>query len=122
MAILAMALLFVYGTLKRGGTLHAELVEQGAIFLGVARARGQLFRLKGKPWPGAFQGGTQDFIQGELYRLIKPAQTLKKLDQVEGCKEGLFTRKVVDAWAGNRKVKAWMYFCDQSFLRQSRLP
>jgi gamma-glutamylcyclotransferase (GGCT)/AIG2-like uncharacterized protein YtfP len=39
-----LALLFVYGTLKRGGALHDELIGQGAIFLGVARARGQLFR------------------------------------------------------------------------------
>jgi gamma-glutamylcyclotransferase (GGCT)/AIG2-like uncharacterized protein YtfP len=106
----ANALLFVYGTLKKGGELHAELKSQGARLMGKGRIQGRLFRIRGQAYPGALPGSSQEYIQGELYKLEEPAAALKKLDEVEGCDEGLFVRKLVDAWSGARKVKAWTYF------------
>jgi len=100
----SIALLFVYGTLKRGGTLHHEL--ESARFLGLAKIQGELFHIKGKSWPGAFLSESQSHIHGELYKLQKPLETLKRLDFVEGCTEGLFTRKLVDVRQGTRKMKA----------------
>ena len=107
----APALLFVYGTLKRGGGLHHELVRVKARFLRLAKIRGELFHLKGVSYPGAFLSESPSYIQGELFKLANPAETLKRLDRVEGCKEGLFSRKLVEVWAGNRKMKAWTYLC-----------
>lgn len=115
------ALLFVYGSLKRGGKLHHELVELQARFLGPAKIQGELFHVKGKSWPGAFPTTSQDYVQGELYKMTKPAETLKRLDIVEECSRGLFVRKLVDAWVGNRKVKAWVYFFNRERENASRI-
>lgn len=115
------ALLFVYGSLKRGGALHHELEALQARFLGLAKVQGDLFHIKGKSWPGAFPTANQSYVHGELYKMAKPAETLKKLDEVEDCKHGLFTRKLVDAWAGNRKVKAWVYFFNRKQEKASRI-
>ena len=37
-------------------------------------------------------------------------EALRKIDEVEGCDEGLFERRLVDVWNGNKKTKAWAYF------------
>lgn len=112
-------LLFVYGSLKRGGKLHHELAD--ARFLSQARVRGELFHIKGESWPGAFSTLSRNHIKGELYKLAKPLETLKKLDRIEGCHEGLFTRQLVDVWKGNDKVKAWVYFCNLEEKKGSRI-
>jgi len=115
------SLLFVYGTLKRGGNLHREIAEHGARFLGPAKIQGELFHVKGESWPGAFPTVSHSYVDGELYKLAKSAETLKRLDVVEGCKEGLFVRKLVDAWTGNRKFKAWVYFFNCEERKASRI-
>lgn len=115
------SLLFVYGSLKRGGELHQELAELQARFLGLAKIQGELFHIKGRSWPGAFPTVNQNYVQGELYKMAKPAETLKRLDEVEECKHGLFVRTLVDAWAGNRKVKAWVYFYNRAEEKASRI-
>lgn len=112
-------LLFVYGSLKRGGKLHQEFA--GARYLSQARVRGELFHIKGVTWPGAFPTVSRNHIQGELYKLAKALEMLKRLDRIEGCHEGLFTRQLVDAWKGNDKVKAWVYFCNVEEKKGSRI-
>jgi len=115
------SLLFVYGTLKRGGHLHHELAARAVRFLGQAKIQGELFHIKGESWPGAFPSVSESYIQGELYELDKPSETLKRLDIVEGSQEGLFSRELVDAWAGTRRVKAWVYFCNHPERKASRI-
>ncbi len=102
--------LFVYGTLKRGGELHPELASHRVRFIGSARIQGRLFQVEGESYPGAVPTDSSQYIRGELYELQEPIETLKKIDEVEGCDEGLFERKLVDVWAGSRKTKAWAYF------------
>ena len=102
--------LFVYGTLKRGGELHPELASQKTRFLGPAKIQGRLFRIKGESYPGAVPVDSQQYIKGELYELEQPDEALRKIDEIEGCDEGLFERRLVDVWAGNKKTKAWAYF------------
>jgi len=113
------ALLFVYGSLKRGGALHHELGQ--ARFVGRATIRGELFQLKGVSYPGAFQSESPSRVHGELYKLVKPAETLKRLDRVEASHERLFARKLVDVWAGSRKMKAWAYFCARETMKGERI-
>jgi len=114
------SLLFVYGTLKLGGKRHHEIAERAEL-LGAARIQGQLFRIRGQTYPGAFPGDSGDYIQGELYRLATPLETLKRLDEIEGCKEGLFIRRLVDVWQGNRRMKAWVYFYSREREKAGRI-
>lgn len=114
------SLLFVYGSLKRGGKLHHQLAGD-ARFLGQARIHGELFHIKGEAWPGAFSTLSPSYVHGELYKLAKPLEMLKKLDRIEGCHEGLFSRELVDAWKGNDKLKAWVYFCKVEEKKGSRI-
>ena len=53
--------------------------------------------------------------------MSKPAETLQKLDEVEDCKHALFTRELVDAWSGGRKVKAWVYFFNREKEKAERI-
>lgn len=115
------ALLFVYGTLKRGGALHHELQALQARFLGLAKIQAALFHIKGKSWPGAFPSTANEYMHGELYKMSKPAETLKRLDEVEDCKHDLLRRELVDAWAGGSKVKAWVYFYNHEDRKSSRI-
>src|SRR5436305_1857674 len=118
----ANAFLFVYGTLKKGGELHAQLASFGARLIGTGKIKGRLFRIKGESYPGALQGSSREYIQGEVYELEEPGAALGKLDDIEGCNEGLFVRKLVDAWIGNRKTKAWTYFYSQHVNKSMRIP
>lgn len=102
--------LFVYGTLKRGGDLHHELAAQKLRFLGTAKIQGRLFHIAGESYPGATATDSDQYIKGELYELFEPAEILKRIDEIEGCDEGLYERKLVNAWLGNKKIRAWAYF------------
>lgn len=106
----ANSLLFVYGTLKRGGEYHRQLTAHKVRFLGEGRIRGRLFRIKGESYPGAAPTASRRYVRGELYELNHPDQALKKLDKFEGTDEGLFVRKMADVWVGRQKMKAWTYF------------
>lgn len=77
--------LFVYGTLRaphrrfgiKALMRHCEFIGQGCM-------QGVLFRVAG--YPGAVGScRTQDRIRGEVYRLLKPARTLRALDRYEAC-------------------------------------
>ncbi len=113
-------LLFAYGTLKRRGRLHGQLVSQGVRYRGRGRIRGRLFQISGRSYPGAVPTRSDEFIAGELYELESPVKALKKIDKLEGCDEGLFARKLVGAWAhDDHRVRAWAYFYAKP-LRNSR--
>jgi gamma-glutamylcyclotransferase (GGCT)/AIG2-like uncharacterized protein YtfP len=115
--------LFAYGTLKRRGRLHGQLVSQGARYHGRARIRGRLFRISGVSYPGAVPTRSEDFITGELYELEIPAAALKKIDELEGCDEGLFVRKLVSTWAeDDRRHRAWAYFYAKPLRKSRPLP
>jgi gamma-glutamylcyclotransferase (GGCT)/AIG2-like uncharacterized protein YtfP len=116
-------LLFAYGTLKRRGRLHRQLVSQGARYRGHARIRGRLFKISGTSYPGAVPARGDNFIAGELYELEMPAQALQKIDKLEGCDEGLFVRKLVGAWMrDDRKVRAWAYFYGRPLHKSRPIP
>jgi len=106
----ANGLLFVYGTLKRGGENHRRLAAQRPRFLGEGRIQGRLFRIKGESYPGAAPTASRRYVRGELYKLSSSDKALKKLDKFEGTNEGLFVRKLADTWIDGRKMKAWTYF------------
>ncbi len=117
------ALVFVYGTLMRGGRLHRHLDRAGAKFVANAKIRGQLYFLHGRYYPAAIPAGQRGrFVFGELYRLHNPTKGLRLLDEVEGCDEGLFQRRLVDVWADGQRLKAWTYFYARRLERARIIP
>jgi gamma-glutamylcyclotransferase (GGCT)/AIG2-like uncharacterized protein YtfP len=107
--------LFVYGTLMHGGRLHHLLHPSPSIsFAGRGRIRAQLYRLQGEAYPGAVPTADADrFVHGEVYRLGDPGPTLQRLDEAEGCDEGLFARHEVEVFLDNATLRAWTYFYDR---------
>jgi len=83
-------LLFVYGTLKRGGCNHHHLA--GQTFIGQARTRPgfTLYDLGGYPGIVADSADTHGVI-GEVWSVVPAA--LAALDVFEGVHEGLYRRE-----------------------------
>ena len=107
-------ILFVYGTLKRGLALEAEMLRAGGKYLGAATIRGDLYDLG--PYPAAVRGrGT---IHGELY--LVPKSGLARLDRVEGSE--YMRRRVVAHCDGGGKERAWVYFYCRRPGAARRLP
>jgi gamma-glutamylcyclotransferase (GGCT)/AIG2-like uncharacterized protein YtfP len=80
--------LFVYGTLMRGfDHPMAQLLTRSAEFIGEARCRGRLYRVK--HYPGlVLSDDAADIVFGELYRLHRPEELLREFDMYEACGEG----------------------------------
>jgi len=110
--------LFVYGTLRRGGPMHA-LIEPGAHRVGPARMRGRLYDLGA--FPGLAEGRRGDQVQGELYALAgDTAALLDALDRYEG---RAFRRVVREALPvdGGAPVPAWVYLYAGSVRGRRRI-
>ena len=63
-------LLFVYGTLRRGGSNDIARIAPGAQFAGVARLRGRLYDVNGR-WPALVLDSAAAWVTGELYRIAQ---------------------------------------------------
>jgi gamma-glutamylcyclotransferase (GGCT)/AIG2-like uncharacterized protein YtfP len=83
-----MAYLFVYGTLKRGGSRHSLL--KGCPFLGRALAKGFALYDLGA-YPGMVPG--DGVVRGEVYEI--PEGLLRELDWVEAT-PFLFRRELIE--------------------------
>ena len=103
--------LFVYGTLMRGFDHPvARLLRQAADFIGEARCRGRLYRVK--HYPGlVLSDDADDIVFGEVYRLRQRAELLREFDIYEACGEGLPSRPNMSGrccrsrWATARSAK-----------------
>lgn len=85
-------LLFVYGTLKRGGENHALLAAQQ--FLGAARTVPGFTLYALGNYPSLITlPGDQAGVEGELWR-VDPV-CLARLDELEGLAEGLYVRSAI---------------------------
>ena len=69
---------FVYGTLRRGGSNHFRM--EGAEFVTAATVRGRLYRIDW--YPGLILDDMADDIHGEIYQVS--AEMLHHLDHYEG--------------------------------------
>ena len=107
--------LFVYGTLMRGfDHPMARLLSRSADFIGEARCRGRLYRVK--HYPGlVLSDDADDVVFGELFRLRRPAECLREFDMYEACGEGFaepteYVRRMLQVAPGNGAVsEAWTY-------------
>jgi gamma-glutamylcyclotransferase (GGCT)/AIG2-like uncharacterized protein YtfP len=86
----AKTLVFVYGTLKRGGENHSFLANQ--TFLGEAHTVPgfRLYELDGYPGMVDYPDD-RDGVTGELWSV--DSATLSRLDELEGVEVGLYRRQ-----------------------------
>lgn len=101
-------LVFVYGTLKRGGENHHFLTGQR--FLGEARTVPgfRLYHLSG--YPGMVPLATdRDGVTGEVWSVDAPC--LAELDRLEGTDEGLYRREPIALLPpfANHQVEVYIY-------------
>ena len=106
--------LFVYGTLMRGfDHPMAQLLSRGADFIGEARCRGRLYRVK--HYPGlVLSDDADDVVFGELFRLRSPAELLREFDMYEACGEGFvepteYVRRMLPVTSDDGTREAWTY-------------
>ncbi len=84
-----MSTIFVYGTLKRGGSNHAFLARQR--FLGTARTTPGFTLYSLGDYPGMVRApGDIHGVTGELWAVDDAC--LAELDRLEGLDEGLYER------------------------------
>lgn len=101
-------LVFVYGTLRRGGSHHWRM--DGAVFIRPGTIRGRMYRFGW--YPGLVADESAGEIHGEVYA-VGPAQ-LAALDLFEGLSageiEGSEYRRVrVTVEGGGEPVSAWIW-------------
>lgn len=111
--------LFVYGTLREGGSAHAWLMRTHPEGLTRAWVAGRLFYLPaGYPAlvPGAEPGAPppgSGWVRGDFVGYedeIDLESALADLDPLEGVGEGLFTREILPVHLeGGHQYRAWVY-------------
>ncbi len=120
--------LFVYGTLMRGfDHPMAQLLSRAADFVGEARCRGRLYRVK--HYPGlVLSDDPDDVVFGEVYRLRRPAELLREFDMYEACGEGFsepteYIRRMLPVTLdGGAASEAWTYLYNWPVAHLPRIP
>lgn len=107
-------LVFVYGTLRRGGVREITSLVPSARFVDTASLPATLYDLG--PYPGIFENDSTRVTRGELYEV--PGTTLPALDQIEGCRRDipadsyyLRSERSVTLDSGLQST-AWVYHCN----------
>jgi gamma-glutamylcyclotransferase (GGCT)/AIG2-like uncharacterized protein YtfP len=119
--------LFVYGTLMRGfDHPMARLLSRSADFLGEARCRGRLYRVK--HYPGlVLSDDPADVVFGELYRLRARDALLDEFDMYEACGAGFpepteYVRRMLQvALDDGTATGAWSYLYNWPVARLPRI-
>lgn len=106
-----MAVIFVYGTLKRGGENHRYLDGQAFLGEGRTEAAYRLYLLDGYPGLVAADGGGVA-VAGELWDV--DAEALRRIDILEGTKVGLYRRAPVRLQPPHDQAAAETYFYARS--------
>ena len=99
---------FVYGTLRRGGSNHFRM--SGADFIAAGTVRGRMYRIDW--YPGVVLNGEGDEILGEVYAV--DASTLAELDCFEGLAAGKlegdeYRRVRTMVRSGGESLEAWVW-------------
>jgi gamma-glutamylaminecyclotransferase len=99
-------LLFVYGSLKRGYTLHSELQQQQFVADAYTSPDYRLYDIG--QYPGMVKVASEGLsVKGELYRVSQDC--LQRLDEVEGVEEGLYARTAIPLASPFHHEHAWTY-------------
>jgi gamma-glutamylcyclotransferase (GGCT)/AIG2-like uncharacterized protein YtfP len=96
-------LVFVYGTLRRGGAGAMSVRFPNAKFIAGAKVSGSLYDLGA--YPGLLQNESNALVIGEVYEVDD--ELLNELDDFEASSN--YLRKQVETSLGNHKSICWTY-------------
>lgn len=96
-------LVFVYGTLRRGGVRAMPDLFPDAKFIGQADVGGSLYDLGA--YPGLLLDESNPPVKGEVYEVDD--EILSKLDDIET--SSYYRRKRVEVSLGNHGAVCWVY-------------
>jgi len=99
-------LVFVYGTLRRGGPGAMSLRFPNSRFVGEAKVSGSLFDLGA--YPGLLLDESNSLVTGEVYEVDE--EILNKLDDFESSSN--YLRKQVEISFGTHRRIGWTYAPD----------
>lgn len=99
----SMETVFVYGTLRRGGSNHHRL--DGAEFVAMATVRGRLYRIDW--YPGLIADENAGEVIGEIHQM--PASMLAALDDYEGPEYRRVEMNVRQAHDDAPPCRAWAW-------------
>ena len=105
-------MVFVYGTLRRGGSNHFRM--HGAEFVAAGTVRGRLYRIDW--YPGLVADENAGEIIGEIYRLS--AGKLRELDEYEGPE---YRREMMEVQADRTTFQAWVWLWNESVDENRRI-
>jgi gamma-glutamylcyclotransferase (GGCT)/AIG2-like uncharacterized protein YtfP len=120
--------LFVYGSLLSGaGHPKGERLRREAQLRGAATMQGQLYKVTWYPAAVA-EGGLEDRVHGEVYKLAAPARVFEWLDAYEGIDpahpEANDYERVEQQvrLASGEEIKAWVYLYRKDVWKLGRIP
>jgi gamma-glutamylcyclotransferase (GGCT)/AIG2-like uncharacterized protein YtfP len=96
-------LVFVYGTLRRGGARAMSLRFPNSKFIADAKVSGSLYDLG--PYPGLLLNESNSSVLGEVYEVDD--EILNKLDDIEASSS--YWRKHVEISLGTQRTMCWIY-------------
>lgn len=96
-------LVFVYGSLRRGGAGAMAIRFPNSRFIAEARVSGSLYDLGA--YPGLLLNESTSLVNGEVYEV--DVETLGELDQFELSSD--YQRKQVQVLMGTERKKCWIY-------------
>ena len=119
------SLLFVYGTLRRGGERYSLLERLGAAYVGKGSVAGELYDLGA--YPGALKSRSKSArVVGEVYHLPNTTPALRSLDEYEGVFDSsaasLYAREITQVTLENgERLDAWIYWLSRAPQRVRRI-
>jgi gamma-glutamylcyclotransferase (GGCT)/AIG2-like uncharacterized protein YtfP len=102
-------LVFVYGTLRRGGVRAMPDLFPGSKFIGDASVRGSLYDMG--EYPGLLLDESDTPVVGEVYEVDD--ETLSKLDDIEA--SAYYLRRRVEVSVGGQSMTCWVYVYDPEY-------
>jgi gamma-glutamylcyclotransferase (GGCT)/AIG2-like uncharacterized protein YtfP len=102
-------LVFVYGTLRRGGLRAMPGLFPDATFVDTAQVRGRLYDFG--EYPGLLIDESNSPVVGEVYEVND--ETLNKLDEIEAGSQ--YLRKQFEISLGAESRLCWVYEPDPEF-------
>ncbi|MFC1745111.1 gamma-glutamylcyclotransferase family protein [Candidatus Riflebacteria bacterium] len=100
-------LIFVYGTLRRGLSNHAQFLSDSE-YIGTAKTV-EKYAMYADGIPYVVTAEPHSIITGEVYRVNE--QTLAEIDRLEGHPDYYFRVKVEIILMNRERIMAWLYFC-----------
>jgi gamma-glutamylcyclotransferase (GGCT)/AIG2-like uncharacterized protein YtfP len=108
-------LIFVYGTLRRGGVRAMPGLFPHSKFVGQAHVAGGLYDMG--EYPALLLGGSSSPVRGEVYEIDD--KILSELDEIEA--SSLYRRLQVEVVVGDEKMLCWVYVGDSELCPQGVL-